>query len=365
MPKAIETTGPRVLVIGARGALGGLVTDEFERAGWRVHPAGRQRLDHSRFRYIDVTDPATIPAAVGAMDLVISMVSDHQLLVERYVLAHGGLLVSLSTGPSGHLTALRADPCERRGAVVMHAGVAPGVTNLVAATLLAMHPGADEVELVFTVSTKGPGGPASGDFVYRGLTGRSRQATRWVELPEPFGKRKALGFAQCDRGWLGPVAGNRTVSTWLCLAERPAATAMAAVNRVGLMSRLPRRLFGAGQSGPPVEATREQVAHKVSVREGGRRLESRVIRGQGDFRMAAAAARVSAERILAQGDSISPGAWSIEQVLSLDAVDQALAEAGINVTGWPHDGLTTSSQAPRATPNEATHDDYHRAKGTR
>lgn len=43
----------------------------------------------------------------------------------------------------------------------MSAGIAPGVTNLLAAQLLEENPGADEAELVFTVTAKGTGGAAS------------------------------------------------------------------------------------------------------------------------------------------------------------------------------------------------------------
>ena len=51
-------------------------------------------------------------------------------------------------------------PGEPRGTVLMNAGIAPGLTNLLAADLLADHPEADEVELVFTVSAKSAVGPA-------------------------------------------------------------------------------------------------------------------------------------------------------------------------------------------------------------
>ena len=36
----------------------------------------------------------------------------------------------------------------------MHAGIAPGLANLIVAGLLAGHPEADEIEVAFTVSAK-------------------------------------------------------------------------------------------------------------------------------------------------------------------------------------------------------------------
>ena len=64
----------------------------------------------------------------------------------------------------------------------------------------------DEVELVFTVTAKGTGGAASADFAHRGFTGQGHHRVKQVTLPEPFGSRRVLGFAEPDGGWLGPMA---------------------------------------------------------------------------------------------------------------------------------------------------------------
>src|SRR5205085_8260407 len=58
----------------------------------------------------------------------------------------------------------------RAGTVLMNAGLAPGVTNIVAAHLLHLYPEAQELEIAFTLSSTAPRGPASADFVRRGLT---------------------------------------------------------------------------------------------------------------------------------------------------------------------------------------------------
>lgn len=72
----------------------------------------------------------------------------------------------------------------------MNAGIAPGVTNLAAAQLLEQNPDADEVELVFTVTSKGTGGAAAADFAHRGFTGRGYHRVKQVTLPKPFGSRR-------------------------------------------------------------------------------------------------------------------------------------------------------------------------------
>ena len=147
----------------------------------------------------------------------------------------------------------------------MNAGIAPGVTNLVAADMVAAHPQADELELVFTVSTKGTSGRAGGDFAHRGLTALSRHRTTVVPLPAPFGPRRCLGFAEPDGGWLGTFAADTTVSPYICIAERSVHRALLAANRAGIMARLPRAMLRpapngeAAASGEPVGAAGRAV----------------------------------------------------------------------------------------------------------
>jgi len=100
-------------------------------------------------------------------------------------------------------TPVRREAGQAKDTVVMNAGIAPGVTNLLAAQLLEENPGADEAELVFTVTAKGTGGAASADFAHRGFTGQGHHRVKQVALPEPFGSRRVLGFAEPDGGWLG------------------------------------------------------------------------------------------------------------------------------------------------------------------
>jgi hypothetical protein len=322
---------PSVLVIGARGALGSLVADAFEKEGWLVRPAGRRPLPDASYRYVDLADPHTVPAALRDTDLVVTTVPDPRLTAERHVLTHGGRLLNLSAGPATHLEALRDLPAAA-GTVVMNAGVAPGVTNLVAAALLEDHPDADEVELVFTVSLRGAGGPASGDFAHRGLVGCPRHRVTRVALPAPFGTRDVLGFAEQDRGWLGPVADPVGVRPHLCLSERPAQRLLLTLNRAGLVSRLPRRAFGRGRRTTVEDAGTEAVAHTITVLEDGRPLGAASVRGHGDFRMAAASAVVFARALFGPG-SPRAGAWYPEEVVTLSEVRAGLRRAGVVVDG--------------------------------
>ena len=266
----VPGTRPLVLVIGARGALGALVADAFRRHGWAVRQSSRDPIPPPDFHHVDLTDPATLAPALDGVDLVITTVPDPTLAAERHVLKRGGVLLNLSAGPATALRSLRREAGQAKGTVVMNAGIAPGVTNLLAAQLLEENPGADEAELVFTVTAKGTGGAASADFAHRGFTGQGHHRVKQVALPEPFGSRRVLGFAEPDRGWLGPMADGLTVSPYICPAERSLGAMMRTLNAVRLISKLPRAALGPGRRTAVEEASREPVAHSVAVlREGG------------------------------------------------------------------------------------------------
>ena len=332
-------SSPSVLVIGAGGALGALVVDAFRRRGWTVHEAGRRRTASPGFRYVDLTVASTLPPVVEGVDLVVSTVPDPTLAAERHVLENGGVMLNLSAEPARALSSLRGGgPAD--GTVVMNAGIAPGVTNLVAAALLEEHPEADEVELVFTVTTKGSGGRAAGDFAHRGLTGVRHHRTSTMRLAPPFGTRQVLGFAEADRGWLGPAAAGITVSPYVCLAERPAQGLMLALNSARLISLLPRAALRSRRSTAVAAASSEPVAHHVSVLAAGRRLGIGLVRGHGDFRMAAESSVVFADALLGRdgGEAVKPGAWYPEEVLTLQRLAEPLGQAGIAVRNLEDDG---------------------------
>ena len=341
----VPGTRPLVLVIGARGALGALVADAFRRHGWAVRQSSREPIPPPDFHYVDLTDPATLAPALDGVDLVITTVPDPTLAAERHVLKRGGVLLNLSAGPATALRSLRREAGQAKGTVVMNAGIAPGVTNLLAAQLLEDNPGADEAELVFTATAKGTGGAASADFAHRGFTGQGHHRVKQVALPEPFGSRRVLGFAEPDGGWLGPMADGLTVSSYICLAERSLGAMMRTLNAVRLISKLPRAALGPGRRTAVEEASREPVAHSVAVLREGRRLDYRLVVGQGDFRMAASSGIVFAEALLGRDGrvSVQPGAWYPEEVLSLNRVEASLRRAGIDVTKTDQDRVGSAS----------------------
>jgi len=314
-----------VLVIGSQGALGSTVVRAFDVAGWDVHRAARR--PGTSFRLVDLDTPDTLRRAFEGIDVVVNTVPHPGLAAETAVLTHGGLLLNISALSVSAATAL---PAAGSGTVVMNAGLAPGVVNLVAADLVARHPDADGIELALTLSASGTSGPAGGEFVHRHLTSRRRHATATIPFPPPIGERRCVEIAEREHGWLGAAAGARSVRTYLCISEPLLHRSVLAANRTGVLSLLPRAAFVGGRKGPPGDASTEAFSEWVAVLRGGQRLAARTVEGEGDYRSTAAATVVLAEALLRRGD-LPAGRFDPEDLLSLGDVSGPLEAAGIRV----------------------------------
>ena len=124
----MNSSRPKVVVLGAQGALGRLCVPALRRAGMDVVRAGR--------RAESASDDA---------DLVVSMVNDSSHIVERFVLERGGAMLTAIVEPDQRAE-LKALGSGAAGLVVTDVGLGPGVTSLVLADLLDRHPEADELE---------------------------------------------------------------------------------------------------------------------------------------------------------------------------------------------------------------------------
>jgi hypothetical protein len=327
------TTGERVLVIGASGTLGALTASVFEHAGWDVTRASRTAstnptTDHRR---IDLDDPDTLAPALAAVDVVVNTVPHPALHPERLMLEHGGVLLNTSAISTEHTAELGAATPTPQGTVVTGAGIAPGLTNVVAAQLLAEHADADELELVFTFSAAATSGPAGLEFVHRQLTGCPWHETAVVPLESPFGARECIGFAERERGWLSDKAltGTTKVSLYACFHESPAQEALLARNRRGTIAAL----------SPPVPVRRdaatskEPVAHWIAVKRRGRRIAARSIRCAGDYRGAAHATLALAQSLQdarARGQ-LPAGSFAPEELVDVTQLAPYLATAGVAI----------------------------------
>jgi hypothetical protein len=320
-----------VLVIGAQGVLGGLIARAFEAAGWDVLRGGRRPDGEPGLRLVDLDRPDTVTAALEGVDVAVNTVPDTSMTAERAVLERGGALVNVSALPVAAVGALRDSGRDRRGTVVVNAGLAPGITNLVAAELLAAHPEADAVELALTFSAAGVNGRAGREFSHRNLTAVRRHRTAAIPLPEPFGERRCLEFAETERGWLGAVADGMTVRSYACFAERGLHRTLLALNRVGAIAPLTRVAVAAGRGGAPREPSREPVAEWIAVLRGGERVAARTVEAAGDYGSTAAVTAILAGSLLDRGHAAPSGCFHPEELFELGELEPRLRGVGIEI----------------------------------
>ncbi|MGD0699693.1 MAG: hypothetical protein ABSA02_07415 [Trebonia sp.] len=319
-----------MLVLGGHGVFGTMIAEAAQAAGWTAIRSSRR--PSSGFRHVDLAEPQTLEKVIDEADVVVSTVPDDKLVAERMVLDRGGLLINVSAMAASGAARLRREPGPPRGTVLMNAGIAPGLTNLLAAELIARHPEADEVELAFTVSAKASAGPAGGDIGHGWLTAAKRHRTTVVRLPEPFGRRRCLGIAEQHNGWLGAIAAGKTVSTYVCMSERGLQRALLAANAAGVIGRLPRSAVTAT---PVTDASAEPIRHWVAVRQQGTLLAASTLRCLGDYRSAAAATVLIAGRLTGCDGPPPAGLLVPEEVLTIGELEPGLAKAGITVVEEP------------------------------
>jgi hypothetical protein len=122
-----------------------------------------------------------------------------------------------------------------------------------------------------------------------GVTARRTHDTVRILMPEPFGRRRCLGFAEPDHGWLGIIAGGRRLRTYVCFRERSLHRAMVAANAAGALGRIPRGILGSGYG---TTANDEPIRHRIALLRDGTTLAARSVRCAGDY---AAASKSRAE----------------------------------------------------------------------
>ncbi len=309
-------------MIGATGVLGALTAQAFEDAGWEVVRGGRIGARAGNWRHIDLDRPETVAAALGAVDVVINTVPHAGAVCERLVIEQGGLLLNTSAQPVAHADPLGDRLAAAAGTVVLGAGIAPGLTNLIAAGLLATHPEADEVEVVFTFSAAATSGPQGHAFVSRHLAQTATYGSAAVPLPLPFGTRECVPFAEPERAWLGNLAGSRTVRSYACIAAEAGA---------GDAPVAPREDGGAEHRTAAISS--EPVAHWVCVRRGAARLAAATIRCSGDY-LGAAHATLALAHALQDGRARAPlptGVFGPQELVELSQLVPYLAGSGISV----------------------------------
>lgn len=328
----------RALIIGGQGFLGTTIATAFTQSGWEVL-RGSRSPQASGTIHVDLADPDTVRRAAADVDLVVNTVPDNNLVAETVILHAGGLLLNIATIPQPPVRSFRDDAAQssRPGTVVVNAGLAPGITNLVIADLLHKHPHADGVEIAMSLQTKGMSGKSGVHFVHENLVTAERDgkrirhhATTAIPLPLPFGNRNCFGFGEGQDGWLLGAAGKRSVHTYGYIDDKVLHNAILGLNTMRLLPLLPLNPLLLGHNTIPNTATKEPVAHWVAVLKDGSRIAARTIRCSGDYHCTGAATVVTAEALL-HSDTRPGGCFTIEELLTLADIETAMKRQGITI----------------------------------
>lgn len=351
--------GTDILIAGGYGTVGRRVAADLasEYSG-RVVVAGRSaekaarlagELGHGvRGRRVDVGDLGSLEAALDDVGLVLSCIDQPEPHLLRAAIARGlaytdiapHLMTRRPTGP------MRAEATRTGARIVLGAGLAPGISSLLA-RLGADGVGAVEsVESNVLLSVGDVYGPASRAYLLEEialpytvhLEGREVPVRPFAEsarvtFPPPLGERTAYLFPFSDQVFFPETLGARTalsrlaldppwLGTLLSVLEGLRATAMLR-RRVGAEERLQRftawlqrRYEGRDFYGVVVDIHGTQGSVRTSM----------VGHGQASGTAIGAAA---VARALAEDEVRQPGIWLAEQVVLPGPFFERLAARGL------------------------------------
>lgn len=317
-----------MLVIGGGGVLGRFTARALAARGHAVTRAVRHASAPDEL-VLDASDGAAVAHAARDVDLVVSTVRAPALAPERAVLAGGGRLLSVASLDAADRRALAAAD-GRRGLVVLHAGMHPGVSTLLLEELLRAHPEADGAELVLTLSSRASGGRHGMETAAIPLLKRRRRhPTATVDVPAPYGRRRCMAVGEGEEGFFGEVGTQLRRRQYWCFLEPATHRALLVVNALGATRALPDRGLLAGKRGVPPQLSSEPKRDVVAVSLGGRRLGAYAIHGNGDYAMTVAATVAFAEQTLQRTDV--RGCVGAEELFAPEDVVPQLREQGVTV----------------------------------
>jgi uncharacterized protein YbjT (DUF2867 family) len=330
-----DSAANRVLIIGAQGVLGTLLTRGFREAGWDVVRGGRRPERAADFRLVDLSQPETLARALAEVDLVVSAVRDTRLTAERSVLSQGGMLINVNGVSAAERTALRREIVAPRGLVVGRTGLGGVVTFLAGRELIDQHADADTAEVGLTVSSRAASGREGRLFLHSLLARPSHHATARIALPPPFGRQRCieLGPNEVTETIFAEAFPGCAVHYYACLSPTIFRATFLGLNSVRLLSKLPRAAFTAGR-GVPKRIPREPFCYWATLRRDGRVLGSRFLQGEGNYQGTVAATLVFAEALRphASGPDARRGVLGVDEILALRDVEAGLAEHGVAVS---------------------------------
>ncbi|MDS0282613.1 saccharopine dehydrogenase family protein [Haloarcula onubensis] len=351
-----------VLVVGGYGVVGRTVCRRLAaRTDRRVVAAGRTRRRAMAFAdgvdgvapgVVDVADESTYNAALDGVDCAVVCVTAPDTVFARACLDRGVDYVDISPSDAflRAVEELDGTASDRGSTAALSVGLAPGMTNLLAAAGAAQLDRVDSVRLAVLLGTGEQVGADTYDWVLDRLrgsfpvrdAGRQRPVAAFsepwcVSLPG-HGRRRCYRYDLADQHVLARTMDIPSVGTWLCYDSRLATALSALAARTGTVDALlgavdRRRLVETLAStadrlpvgGDPFVA----LAAVTGRREGEARTVRRWIRGHDQGRATAVVAAAVTERLLAADHPA--GVAHSHQLFEAAPFERALAARGYGV----------------------------------
>lgn len=322
--------GGRVLVVGGHGAVGATVTATLE--GWfpgRVLAAGR-----SRGVRVDVTEPAAFGRTLdelGDVTAVVLCVEPPGTGIARLCLARGVHLVDIGATRQllDGVAALHGTAVKAGAIAVLSVGVAPGLTNLLAARAHEAVGGADRIDLTVLLGSGERHGEDAVRWTVEGLA-QPVGAAHPARFPVPgHGTRTAHPFPFSDQYTLRGTLGVPDVTTRLCLDSAALTAVLFAARRAARHPRVRNLMVGTFRR---VHLGGDGFAVRADARRGDRHA-AYALTGRAQSRVTALVAAHTTRAVLT--GTLPPGVHHIEQLPALAGIPEKLAANGVTVHGPP------------------------------
>ncbi|HST41983.1 MAG TPA: hypothetical protein VLK58_20865 [Conexibacter sp.] len=345
---ATSDPATRVLVVGGAGQVGSAIVAALAPLlPGRVVVAGRG-LERARQAAavvghgvtalrLDVADPALAADPPPAAAVVMCIDDRPPGLVAAW-LARGVRYVDVTATPAriAEIEALDGVAREGGGSALLSVGVAPGLTNLLAASVADGFDAPPEIELLVQLGLGDVHGPAAVEWTLDGLADPTAlRDSRSFALPGRRRPLRAYRFPFPEQGILPRTLGVASASTWLALDPAPATGLFVLAARAGLGRLVARgrprsraaalRLLAAGGAAPGSDAC-VLAARARGLRDGRPHERQASLAGRREAELTGLVAAVATRALL--HDDPPAGVHHIEQVLKLDAVVASLRAAG-------------------------------------
>jgi len=363
----LEDTG--ILITGGYGTVGRLIAaDLASEYPDRILVAGRSaekaaqiasELGHgARGRRVDVGEPESVEAALDGVGLVMSCIDQPEPHLLRTAIARGLSYTDIAP----HLMTrrptetMKAEAARTGARIVLGAGLAPGISSLLARLAADRVGVVESVACNVLLSVGDAYGPASRAYLMEEIAMpyavridgaeapmRPFSDSARVIFPHPLGERAAYLFPFSDQVFFPETLGARTALSRLALDPSWLGALLSAL--VGLrVTEMLRRRAGAEERVQRLTAWlrrryegRDFYAVVVDVHgPRGRVRTSLVGHGQASGTAIGAVALV---RSLAEGEVEQPGIWLAEQVVPPGPFFERLATRGLvpTIEAWLDD----------------------------